>query len=253
MPIDLFPKPDPVFKFGKFEHLEKTLNEKKLRFAALRTFNDITELDFNVNILIDNDSELELSIHLERELSRKVREFLDRGRVTCFSLSPYSHLMWAHYSENHHGICYEFDLKYLIRDSRIKHDKVSYSSTKPELSYYRRPTSDVVSRSHSEKIIFTKASDWSYEKEYRLLNFDGLEFMKFPATALKSVIVGAKMGEHNLEQVRKIVERYGRENDCEATIKYAGYSDTEYSMIISDNPRNREVSVTGTRWSVGSD
>lgn len=38
------------------------------------------------------------------------KETVERFRVSCFTESPYSMLMWAHYANNHEGFCIEYEI-----------------------------------------------------------------------------------------------------------------------------------------------
>jgi hypothetical protein len=122
----------------------------------------------------------------------------------CLTPDPCSTLMWSHYADNHRGICLEFDTANPLFSEAVE---VAYRSEYPRWVPHEM-----------EQIAFemflTKAEDWSYEKEFRIiggvnmekdhLNLDG-DWLRQPPGALQSVIVGC---EADHDAIRKGVSRY---------------------------------------------
>lgn len=105
----------------------------------------------------------------------------EKSRLACFCESPEVIPMWAHYA-NHTGVCLVFSVD--AGDEDILHEhfplKVKYFDTRPEIS-----TMDVrvfTERSRLEHrvdsirdkvfdaLFFAKAKDWSYEREWRIVD-----------------------------------------------------------------------------------
>lgn len=80
-----------------------------------------------------------------------------------FSISP----LWAHYSDNHKGICIEYNLEELIAKNRGYYQKfhIDYLKNPLDLSI-----DDVTSEEIFRKIIGTKELCWEYEDEYRVIS-----------------------------------------------------------------------------------
>lgn len=51
--------------------------------------------------------------------------------------------------------------------------------------------------------LLTKAQDWAYEKEWRIVDVDGVGTQKYPSEALSGVILGCKMSPDNKKQVKE--------------------------------------------------
>ena len=93
--------------------------------------------------------------------------------VSCFSANFDNTLMWSHYSDNHKGICVEFEFDslselFVENFEKMSIDKVSYSTELPK--YY---TGDEISKNVEEvfekQSIYTKSIDWAYENEIRII------------------------------------------------------------------------------------
>lgn len=81
-----------------------------------------------------------------------------------FSLSAVSDsiLMWSHYSDSHRGFCVGFDSDILYQLSG-HFRKVIYDDVFPEVGLLDDSLDGFL------KLFITKSTDWSYEKEYRIL------------------------------------------------------------------------------------
>jgi hypothetical protein len=99
----------------------------------------------------------------------KIRNsIVDTTGVTCFfSAEPDNPLMWAHYADNHEGFCIEYEITKEIEDLY----EVNYSSQYPTVSATELIFSP---RDTFKRVLTTKISNWSYEKEYRLIKLHEL-------------------------------------------------------------------------------
>ena len=100
-------------------------------------------------------------------------------RVLSLSSESECELMWAFYSDNHQGICLEFDGNHPFFEA-IR--PVSYSTEPP------------VSEANSfDELIFCKSAAWSHQSEWRLIT--ERQSLKFPAGLLRRVIIGYRFPE----------------------------------------------------------
>lgn len=84
----------------------------------------------------------------------------DRYRVYCLGPDAGNLLMWAHYAEDHKGICLEFDLANETLCSALKCD---YLQTFPLMKLHDD------SEEAAQTILLAKSDVWRYEQEYRLI------------------------------------------------------------------------------------
>lgn len=131
----------------------------------------------------------------ERYVFKYLRDYWTKTLgVICMGKHWRSPLMWAHYAENHTGVCLGFDVpddkprKMVYEPERLK---LLVDQAKP----LRGITVDLL-----EQVVTTKYAQWAYEEEWRL--FAKLEerdpvndefYLPFgPNFRLREIIVGAR-------------------------------------------------------------
>jgi hypothetical protein len=104
-----------------------------------------------------------------------------------------SPLMWAHYGDNHTGVCLGFDVP-LGRALKVSYEperlRLLFDATKLETAH----DTDLI-----RTLVTTKFTDWSYEREWRILERlgspdeeTGFHFLEFsPDFELREIILGA--------------------------------------------------------------
>ena len=122
-------------------------------------------------------------------LRNSLRTSMQKIGVLCLSAIPYEILMWSHYAENHKGFCVEYDFS-VGTQVRLLAQPVRYSETIPMLSLANLPSD--AKDNFLEVCIFTKAKQWEYEQEWRVLMHEGGRSFQAPSK-VTSVIFGARM------------------------------------------------------------
>lgn len=140
---------------------------------------------------------------LDREL-RSVLEKAVRSDLHVLSLSETRSdiLSWSHYADSHKGICIEF--KVTGDDSFFgRAQSVKYSSQFPRLDFFQSDEEEKL-----KKTALTKALNWSYEKEWRIVDFEkGDETRKFPMNLLTGVILGHAVSDECKEFILDCIRR----------------------------------------------
>ncbi|ARU47221.1 DUF2971 domain-containing protein [Sulfurospirillum diekertiae] len=131
----------------------------------------------------------------------------DKMGVLSLSRTSTSILMWSHYANNHKGLVFGFEPK--AKDSKsclAKPMKVDYEITYDLLSYVAN--SEIRQKQYIKELL-TKFKDWSYEKEYRVveLNFQGEK--PFYKDELKTIIFGLKANQKDIDAMIRLCQ----END----------------------------------------
>ena len=141
-----------------------------------------------------------------------------------FSLSETSDnsLMWAHYSENHEGICIGFEVTddcVLADSSHCLH--VTYSDTTPTIddvialelqmathNFVRKRPPGIALLSHPmiQTTIATKGLEWSYEREWRYVEFSSGEH-DWPAPIVE-ITFGLKCSKERRDNYTNLVKDY---------------------------------------------
>jgi hypothetical protein len=137
----------------------------------------------------DNFKALLYNSHSEAQNIIK-KSFQETRGVSCFSEVNDELLMWAHYSNKHKGFCLEFKTS-IEPFNKIR--KVNYLDGFPKFD----PVSLIIEKSNDLLLApyFTKSKRWNYEKEWRLIHYEGGTLYTYPANSLKAIYFGPKIDE----------------------------------------------------------
>jgi hypothetical protein len=125
--------------------------------------------------------------------SKSIQRMVSERRIYCLTPDADSTLMWSHYADNHRGICLEFGVDNPLFSKALR---VVYASKYPLWI----PHEFEAQQASTIAMILTKAEDWVYEKEFRLISIPSgpenhwlrtqEDFFLLPPASLKSVIAG---------------------------------------------------------------
>lgn len=166
------------YYFTSAKHGVDNLKQRRLKISDFSNVNDPFEL---------------LGIELRDKVVRNTVNFQKsqiskKSGLLCFSEDKYNPVQWAHYAENHKGVCLGFE----IPDKLLR--KVRYVSERLARETLEEP-------GYNEKLLTTKFSHWSYEQERRMIlqlssysqDDKGLRFKSFDDDmVLKEVYIGCK-------------------------------------------------------------
>ena len=128
--------------------------------------------------------------------------FAENIGVYCLTERKENILMWSHYANNHKGFCLEFktDCKFFGRAQ-----KIIYSEDYPNFNFFKS-----TQKQTAKAMLLTKASDWSYEKEWRIVDHeDGAGLKTYPKNSLTGVILGCRIEEENKKTILEWLSRLG--------------------------------------------
>lgn len=145
----------------------------------------------------------------QEEYRRRLESLQSTMRETgiySVSANPDSLLMWSHYGLSHRGVCLQFDMRQLINyftPREILGLPVTYSDERPIVVVGQDNEPQELLRS----LFLVKATCWAYENEWRFLHYRGSAGAHaFPASALKAVILGARISDDDAEFVARLIE-----------------------------------------------
>lgn len=227
------------------EHTLRLLECQELWFSFAADFND----PFDCRVLLDCDGDegdwmkLAESLPISTEEKRKGMEYLKSISfdpktikeqhdkydfrnliVYCLSEIRDNILMWSHYANSHHGICIGFETSIQDNSLCIRHNDIDLNCHCEPIYHNFLPISKVDYENQcpppynfcksktSELIAFytTKAKDWNYEKERRIIMPHGelkKNIIKFDKSILKEVIVGSKLKQTFVEKIFTIIKK----------------------------------------------
>ena len=140
------------------------------------------------NILLD----CTLNTNARKKIKKTAKEFSDSNKtVGILSLTeePLSILMWSHYGAGHKGVCVGFErnpANDLGDDDACRPVRYAYDYPEPLMSQIF--TAD---GSLTRDLFYTKARNWAYEKEWRLMTEKGNKLVNCPGKITK-VILGCR-------------------------------------------------------------
>lgn len=149
--------------------------------------------------VIENREWVSIQNHVEAGNQKMLKERLRKTRLCSFSALPDNLLMWSHYADCHRGICLGFSTRGKVFGLA---KKVEYLTEYPTVDSY-----SLDSDSYVKYTFFSKAKDWHYEEEWRIvLNAaDRLAepIYTFPPESLKEIIFGCQCTDSDERRVRK--------------------------------------------------
>ena len=148
---------------------------------------------------------------LHDESSKKWKQWIRRLRVLCLCQSGTNPLLWSHYAGQHKGAVFEF--KTTVNPFN-RTEAVVYRRTPPRtysgndyvdaaLLIKPLPPPDL------RPLVKTKAPEWTYEAERRVLNEgskDSSKYddFKFPPLALSKILLGCRMSPCNRKAIMQL-------------------------------------------------
>ena len=109
------------------------------------------------------------SAQATQKLQQVFEEMKRETGISCFSELDDSLLMWAHYANNHRGFCVEYELLEICKQLKFTPIPVIYSNEKNIVrSLFPQQLEESVTRLVVDSLT-TKSTDWSYEKEWRIV------------------------------------------------------------------------------------
>ena len=175
---------------------------------------------------------------LLQDMTKEAREAIQKDiRVLSLSATHENILMWSHYANGHQGICLQF---------RLEADRGFFAGSQPVVYSAELPVSAMMADDPMEpvdKLLLTKAKDWEYECEWRLIHQDGVSAVMFPPELLTGVILGAKISSAH----RELIAEWARARTAPLTV-YAADLDSKrfglsfrklYTVPTQTNPGER--------------
>ena len=185
--------PASIYKYySNTERKLNTVKENKMWYSAPSMFND----PFDCEFMISEDKILNNMLQtipdikgtkagspvwkaLKSELNRqipKLKMALEHARhttgISCFSEKDDSLLMWAHYANNHKGMCVEYELMKFNTQLQYTPVPIIYSKDRVHLESVDIVNVEKQISDYFIKCLVQKSTEWSYEAEWRIIRDD---------------------------------------------------------------------------------
>lgn len=174
------------------------LDQKKLKESVAHAVGALGE---NVELKDSLDVPSAAYESAYRQLREGLRATMQKIGVLCLSETPSEILMWSHYANYHKGFCIEYrvdETSVLSRTAR----PVRYTDIYPSLSLKNLPSD--AEENFIDVCVYTKAKQWSYEREWRAIMPSGEKLYHAPAP-ISAIIFGARMPDDHKRAICQIL------------------------------------------------
>lgn len=185
--------PASLFKYYSDcnQNLE-AVKANKMWYSAPCCFNDVFDCDIMINDdkLFDSILEmcpsikgfrkgspmwLELKSQAKKsssELKKMFANMRSKMGIACMSELDNSLLMWAHYANNHRGMCVEYNLLAINRQLNFTPIPIIYSNDRVCFETLNTNTVELDATKLFVEGLTSKSLEWNYEKEWRIIRDD---------------------------------------------------------------------------------
>ena len=184
--------PSSLYKYyGDTPRDLDAVKNNKMWYSAPCNFNDVFDCDLAIDEKEIFDNVLQMVPdkrgirtgspmwkQLKGTVSQKIRAFQSdfealrtKMGIVCLSEAYDSLLMWAHYANDHCGMCVEYELLEFNRQLGFSPVPIVYS--KERVSIHTLETLEREMQGIFIESLTSKSPEWSYEKEWRIIRDDG--------------------------------------------------------------------------------
>lgn len=241
-----------LYHYTTLNSLIAITESKALRASSFENCNDPTESQINnrteIDVAMPSDLEGRKTWMATKNLGNRVLDGIRRkAHVVCLSSDRIERCkivrkgfaipqMWAHYADNHKGVCLIFDKSALMSEaSKIKNGMVAkdvtYDTSQASGSTIRIHVSEVQKiEEHElrakcldispELFWFYKDSGWSYEQEHRIVfSSPTAEYTYIPImNSVKAICTGVNFPQCRLHQINKFKNAFGLQRELSPKI-----------------------------------
>ena len=185
--------PASLYKYyrGTERDLE-TIKANKMWYSAPCDFNDVFDCEISVDETAIINCALQMTPdnmkirkgspawkEIRRTMLKEIKSFCSTFEtmkstmgISCLSESDESLLMWAHYANNHRGMCVEYDLMKINQQLNFTPVPIIYSENRVCFNELHSETAGDDSIAFFIQVITSKSKEWSYEQEWRIIRED---------------------------------------------------------------------------------
>lgn len=258
--------PDELYKYYRInDDLIYTIKENYFWLSKPSNFNDpfdarilvntnntVEEIDSHISEIFEKSELKEDARNIYKNLKTKDPElftqfvnvnyqhFLENIGISCFTTKNNNLLMWAHYADNHKGVCIKFNLLGEDSITDILYS-VEYSQDYPKINFI-----NLLKERNFQDLFLVKSLEWIYENEWRLVrtkylttpgekedenapkNYGKLSFEK---ELLLEVIFGCKATDEDIE---KVISVFKSANYKSVSFKKAEMIDFKFDLSFTE-------------------
>jgi Protein of unknown function (DUF2971) len=231
--------PEYFYRFTTIERAVEILTECKIFFPSPADFNDPFDCKFRPIVTASRLKRERYARELVRKRNpimpkRSIKEFAKLGAskasfeegarrlmarinrsvgILCVTEKNDSILMWSHYADKHQGVCLQFrglenPLRVIYCDDYPTVEPLDYE---PFIDR-QDATARAKQKEMIERMYLTKAKDWNYEREWRIVDWAAARrgsrgFHPLAPDVLVGVILGCRITDHDKQKIMDCISR----------------------------------------------
>ncbi|MEI0581091.1 DUF2971 domain-containing protein [Brachyspira pilosicoli] len=147
-------------------------------------------------------------VKLNKEAFKIVEEYISNIRICSLSPTYDNFLMWSHYSNEHKGICIEYDatnfkesntkIEKLILKKIIYTNKIRFGNFEHIIAY-----NNLELDKYFLSLFYIKHKNWKYENEYRFIADTKEEYIDLP---IKAIYFGMNASDDDIKLIKSLVK-----------------------------------------------
>lgn len=182
--------PASLYKYyGNTERNLENIKANKMWYSAPCNFNDVFDCEITVDEatlfgcalqLAPEGTKIRTGSPAWKQIRQTMRQEIKSFRATfennrstmgisCLSESDESLLMWAHYANNHRGMCVEYDLMEINNQLHFTPVPIIYSNERVCFNTLNTDTAGNDAVAFFLRSITSKSEEWNYEHEWRII------------------------------------------------------------------------------------
>lgn len=138
------------------------------------------------------------------QANEQIQDLFYRSGVCCFSAVNQNMLLWSHYASNHYGVCLGFDAA--VGEIATLAAWVNYQTRFLKVNFWDGKEEAIA------HLLLSKAHDWHYEQEIRLIRAMDNGKCKFAPGRLREIIFGLKTPAQDVENIKDALQAGGYSN-----------------------------------------
>jgi hypothetical protein len=219
-------------KFYRYQAINKltlqNLSNQKNWVADPFEFNDPFEFSLIDKYNYTSEGNVEPLEKQQLDRIKKIQNEISEFGVVCYSSDYINNLLWAHYADNHKGMCLVFDIPEEDVPSLYK---VSYSKKYPFVGFENRESYEEII-----PVVTNKSIDWAYEKEYRQVFYRKNILNEYPGELIE-IIFGCRTPFDDMQIVRDIAVSKIKEIE----ISKMHLSQNQYQLMKGTTGNNKKI------------
>jgi|LakMenEpi03Aug12_release.lakeMendotaPanAssembly.Ray.scaffolds.fasta_scaffold714359_1 hypothetical protein len=174
-------------------------------------------------------------LEYQRQIAKPLHDkILEKLRIFCVSEDRDSSYLWGTYADNNRGAMIEFSNFYEVDSPLLLAKKVIYSDEEPRIEFMSKKPTLEQNRDFHEKLTLTKQTQWSNEKEWRVIDFldkhSEYKDYLFDRREVAAIYLGCRMKD----SAKKAIKLIAKEKYPHAKIFQARTHESEYSLVFDE-------------------